>query len=232
MPGVALHPLPDLARKGDLHAARKNLESIKSHKRCLQHRPTSVNTKTDTDRPKAIDVRPRIHDLRWQASLHSMRASLAARHPQELGTTSKGYTSELVCVEGHTFLLNFSLMDDSKTVILKTYTIESIVRHEKTTAPFVHCPHSAYGKRSPFRTLVHSKRHRGDGARRPADMWSLRRRIIKPSDTATQAATRSAGFRSLTIHRRTTHQGIGLRDTRNDPGKMFFPPQKGATVRR
>ena len=92
MPGVALHPLPDLARKGDLHAARKNLESIKSHKRCLQHRPTSVNTKTDTDRPKAIDVRPRIHDLRWQASLHSMRASLAARHPQELGTTSKGYT--------------------------------------------------------------------------------------------------------------------------------------------
>ncbi len=134
MPGVALHPLPDLARKGDLHAARKNLESIKSHKRCLQHRPTSVNTKTDTDRPKAIDVRPRIHDLRWQASLHSMRASLAARHPQELGTTSKGYTSELVCVEGHTFLLNFSLMDDSKTVILKTYTIESIVRHEKTTA--------------------------------------------------------------------------------------------------
>ncbi len=73
-----------------------------------------MNTKTDTDRPKAIDVRPRIHDLRWQASLHSMRASLAARHPQELGTTSKGYTSELVCVEGHTFLLSFSLMDDSK----------------------------------------------------------------------------------------------------------------------
>jgi len=73
-----------------------------------------VNTKTDTDRPKAIGVRLRIHDLRWQASLHSMRASLAARHPQELGTTSKGYTSELVCVEGHTFLLNFSLMDDSQ----------------------------------------------------------------------------------------------------------------------
>ena len=95
-----------------------------------------------------------------------------------------------------TFLLNFSLMDDSKTVILKTYTIESIVRHEKTTAPFVHCPHSAYGKRSPFRTLVHSKRHQGDGAR------------------------------SLTFHRRTTHQGIGLRDTRNDPGKMFFPPRR------
>jgi hypothetical protein len=27
---------------------------------------------------------------------------------------------------------------------------------------------------------------------------------------------------------RTTHQGIGLRDTCYDPGEMFFPPQKGA----
>ena len=51
--------------------------------------------------------------------------------------------------------------------------------------------------------------------------------MIKPSDTATRAATRSAGFRSLTIHRRTAHQGIGLRDTSNDPGKMFFPPPEG-----
>ncbi len=98
VPSVALHPLPDLARKGDLHAARKNLESIKSHKQCLEHRPTSVNTKTDTDRPGAISVRLRIHDLRWQASHTACAQSLAARHPKKLGTTSKGYASEFgVC---------------------------------------------------------------------------------------------------------------------------------------
>ncbi len=112
---VALHPLPDLTRKGDLHAARKNLESISSHKQCLEHRPTSVNTKTDTDRPKAISVRLRIHDLRWLASHTACAQSLAARHPKKLGTTSKGYTSEFGVCGGPYFFTSFSLMDDSKT---------------------------------------------------------------------------------------------------------------------
>ena len=146
----------------------------------------NISEHEDRHRPPEGDQCPSSYPrLTLAGEPHSMRAISGGPTPQETRNNLQRIHIRVwcVCVEGHTFLLSFSLMDDSKTVILKTYTIESIVRHEKTTAPFVHCPHSAYGKRSPFRTLVHSKRHQGDGAKRPADMWSHKRphEIIPPA---------------------------------------------------